>query len=232
VLPLAIFLGLDADPGHYRVGHFAVLAGRLGGPWMALGFNVSAWICQLGTCNAMAITADRTLAHLMDLRLDWIGISSGGGGGGGGSISCSLSWCSAWATGLREDTGIRPVYTLVNSGIVVLLSVLPLKPLVSSEVLLFSVASLTILAAFLHLKIRRPGLSRPFAVPGGVPGSCVLVSFPAAVTVLQIALNVFEARDNGEGRARLAGIACIVVVGVMAQKIVARCRRDHSHREV
>lgn len=231
-LPMAVSLSQDGRLSDFRVGHFAELAGRLGGAPLRVAFVVAAWVCQLGTCNAMSITADRVLAHFLESRLDALGLGLGAGSGAGvcagGKRRGGGLW--SWVMSVQQETGIRPVYTLFNAALMCLFAALPLKCLVSSEMLLFAAVSATSLAAFVELKRRRPDMPRAFAVPGGVPGAAALVALPVAMTLAQVALNVLDAVKSGEGKSRLFGVCSVVAVGLLCQRLTVNLL-SLPHRE-
>eukprot|EP00443_Scrippsiella_acuminata_P056822 CAMPEP_0115393822 /NCGR_PEP_ID=MMETSP0271-20121206/11949_1 /TAXON_ID=71861 /ORGANISM="Scrippsiella trochoidea, Strain CCMP3099" /LENGTH=479 /DNA_ID=CAMNT_0002817475 /DNA_START=9 /DNA_END=1448 /DNA_ORIENTATION=+ len=211
VVPMAISFSQEPDTSSFRVGFLAVLAQRVGGPGLGLAFQVSAWLCQLGTCNASSMTADRVLSFFMESRLPSLGFGCG--------IKRAPASCGWWVFDVQEETGIRPAYTLWNAAIVCLMSIYPAKAIVSSEMILLSVVAVTGLLAFLSLKIHRPGLERAYVVPGGLPGSIALVSFPLVVLSLQLTLSLADAAYTEEGRDRLLGIACVVLAGVFGHTL-------------
>ena len=61
------------------------------------------------------------------------------------------------------------------------------KELIVLNVWLYSLSLLVELAAFVWLRVREPGLARPWRVPGGMPTALVVAGVPAALSLLAMA---------------------------------------------
>jgi amino acid transporter len=66
-------------------------------------------------------------------------------------------------------------------------AVFEFKELVVLNVWLYSLSLILELAAFVHLRVARPGMPRPWRVPGGTPGALVVAVAPAACALLAMA---------------------------------------------
>merc|ERR1712032_276661 len=105
----------------------------------------------------------------------------------------SFNFRGSWMLRVQAETGIRPIYTLANAGLMCTISQLSLQMIVSCEMLLFTAVSLSCFAAFVQLKATRPDLPRAFVMPGGVPGAVALAAVPSIIMLVQLFLAIIEA---------------------------------------
>jgi amino acid transporter len=68
-----------------------------------------------------------------------------------------------------------------------LLAVFSFQELIVLDVWLYSLALLIELAAFVALRVREPGLPRPWRVPGRLPGAVIVVALPCGCVLLALA---------------------------------------------
>ena len=88
-LPLAVALGIDGVAENYSAGYFDVLAGRLAGNWLESFFQLGANVCLVGLYNAAVLTAERSLAFLVQCHYaDEMGWLAGGGSEGAPAVRC------------------------------------------------------------------------------------------------------------------------------------------------
>ena len=87
-----------------------MLAGRLAGTWLDGGFQLGANVCLIGLYNAAVLTAERSLAFLVQTQfgdaLDEFAATDAGRGGAARVLQSLLS---------TSQTGVAPLYILVNA---------------------------------------------------------------------------------------------------------------------
>jgi amino acid transporter len=122
-------------------------------------------------------------------RLAWLVTAGGAVSAAGMYVALLLSWSrlpvamahDGWlpaALARRQPASGAPVPALLLGGALSGLCLgVGLRRLVEIDVLLYGAALLLEFAALVALRVRQPGLHRPFRVPGGVAG-CVALSLP------------------------------------------------------
>jgi amino acid transporter len=111
-------------------------------------------------------------------------------------VGLSVAWCLALSLGIER--------------------------LIELDVILYGLALLLEFAALIVLRVREPGLPRPFRVPGGLPGVALLAVGPAVLLALAL---VHERQDHPEQIGAVVvgvGLAC---AGPMVYAVASRLRR-------
>ena len=191
-VPLAVALGLDDRLDHYSAGYFNVLAGRVGGPLLDRGFQLGANVCLVGLYNAAVLTAERSLAFLVQTQLgDTISIfaASRGRGWAGRALQSLLS---------TSKTGVAPLYILVNAACAAVLVWMPYTLLVEFSMLLSVPSILLFMWSFVALRIQRPFADRPFLIPGGLPVAVLMTVVPVAISISYAAIIATESSFSFE----------------------------------
>src|SRR6185369_1977807 len=102
-----------------------------------------------------------------------------------------------------------PVWAVLLGGVLSALCVgLGLRRLVELDVLLYGAALLLEFAALVALRIREPGLRRPFKVPGGTAGAAALCLPPTAL--------ILVAAWKGRGEPAALGMTALELSGAIA----------------
>jgi amino acid transporter len=94
--------------------------------------------------------------------------------------------------------------------------------LIELDVILYGLALLLEFAALLVLRVREPGMLRPFRVPGGLPVAVLLGVGPAVLLVLALARERHDHPDQIGAVALGVGLAC---AGPMVYAVARRVRR-------
>jgi amino acid transporter len=165
VLPVAVALasgvvGADA----WGTGAWPRIAAEIGGPW--LGHAVAA--------GAVLSTAGLFLSLLLtNSRLPYVLARAG-------ELPAALARVHA-------RFGTPWVAIVVSSAIYAIFSVFSFRELIVLNVWLYSLALVVELAAFLWLRIEAPSMARPWRVPGGWAGACLVTALPSALALLAMA---------------------------------------------
>ena len=223
-LPLAVALGLDDRLDHYSAGYFNVLAGRLAGVWLDGGFQIGANVCLVGLYNAAVLTAERSLAFLVNTqygeKLEKYAASPANGACG--RVLRSL---------LNEKaTGVAPLYILTNACCAGVLVWMPYTLLVEFSMLLSVPSILLFMWSFVALRIQRPFVDRPFLIPGGLPVAVLLTVVPVAISISYAAIITTESsfsleqqEDSAEARSRSSDGGLPPIFQVVSMGLVILC---------
>jgi amino acid transporter len=154
-------------PAAWSSGSWVEVGQRLGGPVLAAAVTAGGAISAIGMYNALLLSWSRLPVALAEER-----------------------WLPA-ALAQRSRRAHAPIAAVVLGGALSGLCLgLGLRRLVEIDVLLYGAALLLEFAALVALRVREPGLARPFRVPGGTAGAVALGAPPA----LLLALAAWEGR--------------------------------------
>lgn len=182
ILPLAAvaIAGLPSD--RFATGAWADAAGALGGHWLAVCVVLGGMLSGLGMFNALMMSYARVPFALSN---DGFLPPVLGRTTRQGVPWVSLLLCGAmWALALRFS----------------------FERLISIDLVLYGAALLLEFAALVILRLREPGLVRPFRVPGGLTGAVLAGVGPAAL----IAFALWAARGE-----RVAGMPALVFAAMV-----------------
>jgi len=195
------------DPNRWTTGGWGDVARAILPGWsgaaVAAGITVAGMISALGTQNAQVMAFSRLPAVMAE----------------DGFLPRLLAKRDA-------RTGAPWVSILVCSAAWALSLGLSFTKLVLLDVLLTGLSILLEFAALVALRIREPGLARPYRVPGGLAVAAALGILPATLLALTAARSKVE--PVGPINALEFG-AILVVSGVLAYFIGERIRQ-HDHR--
>jgi amino acid transporter len=164
LLPVGIGLGAVGGWERWTSGYLPAVGAAIGGAWLG------GWL----TLGALLTTAGQFLSILLtNSRLPFV-----------------LAWWGqlpGFVATLHPRYGTPWVAIVSTSAILSLLAVFSFQELIKLDVWLYSLALFIELAAFLALRIREPGLQRPWRVPGGLPGALIVVALPCGCILLALA---------------------------------------------
>lgn len=165
LLPVAVILASGTTTWTtWGTAGFPALAQALGGPW--LGHAVAA--------GAVLAAAGQFVSQLLtNSRLPFVLARDG-------QMPAALAQVHP-----RFKTPWLAV--LVSSGIYTVLAGFAFRDLVVLNVWLYSLSLVVELAAFLVLRVREPGMRRPWRVPGGAVGAWIVAGVPTALSALAMA---------------------------------------------
>lgn len=198
-LPLAVALGIDPDASHYSAGYFNVLARRLAGSWLDWGFQLGANVCLIGLYNAAVLTAERSLAFLVNSHYSEAIARLAAGSTGGPFEHASSSRSTArrlkrllgWLL-TTGASGVAPLYIVLNAVCAAVLVWMPYTILVEFSMLLSVPSILLFMWAFVALRVQQPHVERPFVVPGGLTAAVLITVVPVAISVAYGAIVITE----------------------------------------
>jgi amino acid transporter len=183
VLPLAAvaMMGIPAD--RFSTGAWADAAREVAGPWLALCVVLGGTISGFGMFNALMMSYTRVPYALAEEGLLPKGLTR--------KTAAGVPWVSVllcsvgWALALR----------------------LSFERLISIDLVLYGAALVLEFVALVVLRVKEPGLVRPFRVPGGLWGA---VGVGVGPTLL-IGFALWAARAE-----RLAGLPALGFAAIVA----------------
>lgn len=199
LIPVAAAPRTGLPPEAWSTGSWVDAGRLLGGAPLALAIAVGGMVCGLGMMDALVMSYSRlpmVMAQEGYLPRAFARQLPSTGAPWVSIIGLSIAWSLALSLGIER--------------------------LIELDVILYGLALLLEFAALIVLRVREPGLARPFRVPGGLPGAALLGVGPAMLLTLAL---VRERRDHPEqiGAVVLGvGLAC---AGPMVYAVASRLRR-------
>lgn len=164
VLPVGAGLAATDDWAAWDTGHLPAVAAAVAGPWLAAFVSLGALLASAGLFLSLLLTNSR-LPYA--LALD-------------GQMPASLAT-------VHPRLGTPWVAVVVSSLCYSAFSFWSFTELIVLNVWLYSVSLLLELAAFVALRLREPGLPRPWRVGGGAAGMWLTAGLPSGVSLLAMA---------------------------------------------
>ena len=164
VAPVAAGLAATRDWQGWRTGHWPVIASAVGGPWLAGAVVAGAVTATAGLFLSLVLTNSR-LPFALALR----------------------GMLPRWLAATSGRTGVPWVAVLVSCAAYSVCALWSFKELIVLNVWLYSLTLLLEMAAFVALRLRERGLSRPFRVGGGAAGFWLTAVLPSAAALLAMA---------------------------------------------
>jgi amino acid transporter len=174
VLPIAAVASTGLSPNSWSTGGWAdvgrsVLGKGLAGGILAVAITIGGMIGAAGTLNALTMALSRLPAVMAeDGYLPKLLARRHGRTGApwAAIVACAIAWAAALQFSFTK--------------------------LIMLDVLLTGLSILLEFAALVALRIREPGLPRPYRVPGGLAGAVAVGIFPLALLVLAVVRNQAE----------------------------------------
>jgi amino acid transporter len=194
ILPLAAvgIAGVGAD--EFSTGAWTTAAGQMVGPWLAFAVVLGGTLNGVGMFNALMLSYARVPYALAQdgLLPRFLERTTAKGVPWASVLVCAV----AWALALR----------------------LSFERLISIDLVLYGAALLLEFIALVVLRVREPGLHRPFRIPGGLNAAVLAGVGPAIL----IAFALYAARDERVGPLPALGFASLVAVAGPVAWMVAR----------
>jgi amino acid transporter len=184
ILPLAAvgLAGVNAD--EFSTGAWATAARQMVGPWLAFAVVLGGTLNGTGMFNALMLSYARVpYALAKDGLLPRVFTRTASNGVPWVSV---LVCAVAWALALR----------------------LSFERLISIDLVLYGASLMLEFVALVVLRLREPGLNRPFRIPGGLTTAVLAGVGPA----LLIAFALYAARDERVGPLPALGFAALVAI--------------------
>ena len=199
LIPVAAAARTGMPLGAWTTGAWVDAGRLLGGAPLALAIAVGGMVCGLGMMDALVMSYSRlpmVMAQEGYLPRFFARQLPSTGAPWVSIVGLSVAWCLALSLGIER--------------------------LIELDVILYGLALLLEFAALIVLRVREPGLPRPFRVPGGLPGVALLGVGPAVLLGLAL---VRERRDHpGQTGAVVLGVG-LACAGPMVYAVASRLRR-------
>lgn len=196
VVPVAAVARAGIAPGDWSTGAWVDVAGALGGPALAVAVAAGGMMCGLGLFNANLLSYSRLPVALAEdgyLPALLTRLDPKTGAPRVAIIACAITWAAALGLGFER--------------------------LVELDVLLLGLGLLLEFVALVVLRIREPGLPRPFRAPGGLLSAAALGVGPL---VLLAATLVRERSGEAGSMSALALGAALVLAGPLLYLVGTR----------
>jgi amino acid transporter len=165
LLPVGAVLATGAtDWSEWKTGALPALAGAVGGAWLGHAVAVGAVVSAAGLFLTLLLTNSRLPYVLARDGLMPAGLAA-----------------------VHPRFGTPWVAVVVSAVLYAAFAVFSFKELIVLNVWLYSISLLVELAAFVTLRVREPGMARPWRVPGGFGTALVVAGVPAGLSLLAMA---------------------------------------------
>lgn len=183
VLPLAAVALAGIPAGRFSTGAWTDAARELAGPWLALAVVLGGTINGFGMFNALMLSYTRV------------------------PYALAAEGMLPEVVARKTARGVPWVSVLLCSGAWALALRLSFERLISIDLVLYGAALVLEFVALVVLRVREPGLRRPFRIPGGL-GVALLTGLGPT---LLIGFALWAARGE-----KLAGLPSLVFAGLVA----------------
>ncbi|HZU81392.1 MAG TPA: APC family permease [Polyangiaceae bacterium] len=156
LLPVCSAGVAGVDPSGWTTGAWVTAARLTGGDWLAWAVVLGATVCGVGMFNALLLSYSRLPAVLAEdgyLPSFLARRDPRGGAPQASIVACALMYAACLSLGFRR--------------------------LVELDILLYGASLVLEFVALVALRVREPGLPRPFKVPGGAAFAAMLGVGPA-----------------------------------------------------
>jgi amino acid transporter len=200
-IPVAALWRMHFPPARWSTGSWADIASLIAGPWLGIAMAVAGMISSLGIINSLTMSYSRLpIAMAEDGYAPRVFLRRLPNGAPWVSILvCGLAWTAA--LGLSFDR------------------------LLMLDILLYGASLVLEFIALAVLRVREPGMMRPFTVPGGLIGAVLAGVGPTALLVVALIRN----RDEQMGHISALTLGLVLMAaGVVVWYLAAWSRRRRS----
>jgi amino acid transporter len=172
------------DPSRWTTGSWVTAAGEVGGPGLALAVVAGGMVCGAGMFNALLLSYSRLAVVLAEdgYLPRWLARRNPTTGAPWASIlACSVTYAACVGIGFVR--------------------------LVELDVLLYGASLALEFIALVTLRVREPGLARPFRIPGGVITAAALGIAPLWL----LGLAMWQCRDEKLGPLPSLGFGALLM---------------------
>lgn len=189
ILPLSAMAMAGLSPAGFSTGSWAVAGGILGGPTLSLCIVAGGIICGIGMFNSLMMSYTRLpIAMAADGFLPQLFLRRNRRG---------VPWISLLACGFAWALALK----------------LPFERLISVDLILYGSSLILEFVALIALRLREPGLPRPFRA-GNFAFACSLGVCPALL--IGYALYASHTEKLGDPGTSLANVSALLFASVIA----------------
>jgi len=189
VLPLAAMAAAGLSPAGFSTGSWAVAGRAVGGPILSAAIVAGGVICGVGMFNALMMSYTRLpTAMAGDGCLPRVFLRRN---------RRAVPWVSVLVCGLGWALALK----------------LPFERLISIDLILYGSSLILEFAALIALRLREPGLARPFRA-GSFPFACLLAVGPTVL--IAYALFVSRGEKLGDPNSSFANVSALLFASVIA----------------
>jgi amino acid transporter len=195
LIPVAALQKSGMDPAKFTTGAWVVIANQISGPVLGWTIVFGGMICGLGMNNALVLSYSRVpYAMARDgMMPSALSRTNRKGVPWVSVVLCAIAWTACLPLGFDR--------------------------LIAIDILVYALALLLEFAALIALRIREPGLARPFKISGGITALILLTLGPAFVLVLALIEN---GREYAAGVPVLVFGALVVLAGVLVYPLTKK----------
>lgn len=198
LIPVTACWYAGIDSSNWTTGAWADVALQVGGTWLFIGVIIGGMLFGVGLFNSLAMSYTRVPFAMAEDR--WLPSAFAKVNRFGvpwvSVLVCAIAWMAALSLGF------------VN--------------LIELDVSIYGLSLLLEFAALIALRIKEPGLARPFRIPGGIPGAIALAVGPTVLITVAVVDSVHQhIRFYGWEVSNLA-LGCLVVALGPFQYWIAR----------
>jgi amino acid transporter len=206
IVPVYALSRTGMNPSGFTTGAWVQAASRIGGSWLGFAIVIGGMICGIGMANALVLSYSRVpfaMAH-DGMMPKWMAkVHPKTGAPWVSIVVCTLAWIACLPLGFDK--------------------------LIAIDIMVYSFSLLLEFAALIALRVREPGLARPFKIKGGIPVLVALSVGPAVVLTLALIENIGE--RAGPFSTLLWG-AMLVLAGIAVYFVSPARRAAAGAREV
>ncbi len=170
LLPVLAGLGSNQSWDTWTAGTFTLIGQDFGGVWLKTLITIGSFVSMAGLFSGLLLSVS---------RVPYVMARDG--------------WLPSFMTRLHHRYG-TPWIAIVSCSVIYSIFTLgPFQSLVIIDVAVYSFALVLQFVAFVVLRATKPGLSRPFRVPGGWLGAIVIIAFPIGI----ILFAILKSYDDG-----------------------------------
>ncbi len=195
IIPVAALQKSGMNPAEFTTGSWVVIANQISGPVLGWTIVFGGMICGLGMNNALVLSYSRVpYAMARDGMLPPVLSRTNRKGVPWVSVViCAIAWTACLPLGFDR--------------------------LIAIDILVYALSLLLEFVALIALRIREPGLMRPFKIGGGIPVLLLLTLGPVFVLILALIQN---GNEYAMGVPVLVFGAAVVLAGVLAFPLAAK----------
>jgi amino acid transporter len=204
IVPIVAVQQTHLQPDYWSAGSWASIASLVVGPWLGIAVVLASMVSSFGSFNSLTMSYSRVPVAMAEdgyaPRLFTRRLPNG------------VPWASIVACGLGWTIALG----------------LSFDRLLMLDILLYGASLVLEFIALILLRVREPGLPRPFTIPGGIVGAILAGVGPTLLLIFALIRN----RNEQIGHISALTVALtMMVAGVLIYFIAARIRKPAAAAE-